>query len=185
MKNTKQSIKKAVENVGSQLKDTKGADFEAMSRNLFKRDFLMKDALGMSDNMVEGIYGQAYRLYNNGKYKDAAHLFRLLVMLNSTESKYLMGLAACFHMMKEYKSATETYALCSMLDGNNPLPHFHASDCYLQMKDSGSAIISLTMAIKRAEGKPEFQILKDRAMLTLEALKKDLSEKFKNPGSTE
>jgi len=87
--------------------------------------------------------------------------------------------------MKEYKSATDTYMLCSMIDGNNPLPHFHASDCYLQMKDSGSAIICLTMAISRSEGKPEFQILKDRAVLTLEALKKDLSDKMKNPGSTE
>lgn len=185
MKNTKQSIKKAVADVGSNVKDTYTKDIEAMSGNLFKRDFLMKDALGMNDNMVEGIYGQAYRLYNNGKYKDAAHLFRLLIMLNSTESKYLMGLAACFHMMKEYKSASETYALCSLMDGENPLPYFHSSDCYIQMKDVGSAIITLTMAIKRAEGKPEFQMLKDRAVLTLEALNKELSENIKKADSGE
>ncbi len=160
MKNPKQGIKKAVENVGSELKARKEKDLKILSGNLFKRDYLMKDILGMSDNMVEGIYGQAYRLYNNGKYKDAAHLFRLLIMLNSTEPKYLMGLAACFHMMKEYKSATETYTLCAMLDGDNPLPHFHSSDCYLQMKDAGSAIISLTMAIKRTENKPEYNTLK-------------------------
>lgn len=177
MKTTKQSVKKTIENVGTKLKETHGTDWEALSGNLFKRDFLMKDMLGMSDNMLEGIYGQAYRLYNNGKYKDSAHLFRLLIMLNSSEPKYLMGLGACFHMMKEYQSACETYALCAMIDGNNPLPHFHSSDCYLQMKDLASAIIALTMAIKRAEGKPEYKTLHDRATLTLEALKKQLSEK--------
>lgn len=184
MKNTREGIKKSVEKVGSQVKDQTEIAMKVMSSNFFKRDFLMKDMLGMNDNMLEGIYGQAYRLYNNGKYKDAAHLFRLLIMLNSAEPKYLMGLAACFHMMKEFKSATESYALCAMLDDGNPMPHFHSSDCYLQMKDIGSAIIALSMAIKRTEGKPEWQTLKDRASLTLDALKLELSEKMKGAEET-
>ena len=126
--------------------------------------------------MVEGIYGQAYRLYNTGKYKEAAQIFRLLIMINSTEPKYAMGLAACFHLMKDYKSATNTYSLIGIIDPQNPIPFYHSSDCFMQMGDQASALVMLEMAIKRAGEKPEFRTLKDRAILTAESLKKELAK---------
>jgi type III secretion system low calcium response chaperone LcrH/SycD len=133
-----------------------------------------KEAMGLTDGMVEGMYGQAYRLYNTGKYADAIQLFRLLIMLNPTDAKYTLGLAACMHMLKEYRNAIELYTMCAALDPVSPLPLYHLSDCYLQIKDKFSALVSLEMTVKRAGEKTEYKVLKDRAQLTIESLRKDL-----------
>lgn len=172
---TKNEIKKeSLEAAEESLKKI-GVAIEDLGDKILKKGMLPKDALGLSDAVVEGIYAQAYRLYNTGKYVEASHLFRMLVMLNTTESKYILGLAACFHMMKEYQNAVQTYAMCGILDPESPIPHYHASDCYVQMKDYLSAIIALDLAVQRAGEKPEYSKIKERALMTIESLKKTMS----------
>ena len=134
-----------------------------------------KDAMGVSNSYLENVYAQAYRLYNTGKYSEAAHMFRLLIMLNAMEPKYILGLAACFHMLKEYYDAIQSYTMCSALDPENPIPHYHSSDCFIQMKDYLSAMICLELAIARAGDKPEYAKMKERAQLSLESLKQQVS----------
>ena len=135
----------------------------------------MKDVLGLNEQMIEGIYGQAFRLYNTGKYKEASQLFRLLIVLNSSDPKYVMGLAACLHMMKEYMAAAELYTLCSFLDPRSPIPGYHASDCYIALGDRSSAIAVLEMAVARSNQRSEYSQLKDRALLTIASLQQELS----------
>lgn len=173
----KEQAVKGMEEFAAKIKGEKGEKFREVTRGALGEKLIPKNALGMSDAMVEGLYAQAYRLYNTGKYKDASQLFRLLLTLNATEPKYAMGLAACFHMIKEYHNAINTYSLCGIMDADSPIPHYHASDCYLQLKDRISAIISLEMAIKRAGDKEEYRALKDRALMTVENLRKELGEK--------
>lgn len=177
MKSEEPGIRKGAKKVAEGVKEKTEQDFELLAKQVMEKGRLPKDAWGYSDAMVEGIYGQAYRLYNTGKYKDAIQLFRMLIMLDSTETKYVMGLAACFHMMKAYKQAAETYTLCAVLDKETPIPHFHASDCYLAGDDKISALVALKMAIERAGEKPEFTTLRDRAKLTADNLKKELDLK--------
>jgi type III secretion system low calcium response chaperone LcrH/SycD len=176
MKGEQQQIKKAAGDIGTSANTKDDKDLEAAVRRATRKGSTAKDALGLTDAMVEGIYGQAYRLYNTGKYKDAIQLFRLLIMLNTTEPKYVIGLAACFHMQKEYKSAVDIYSMVSVIDPQSPLPFYHASDCYMQMGDPLSASIALELAIKRAADKPEFKALKERATLTIESLKKQIAQ---------
>lgn len=146
-----------------------------ITEKMVKDGMTPQDSLGISRNVLESIYAQAYRLYNTGKYIDATHLFRMLIMMNAMEPKYQLGLAACFHMIKEYENAVQTYTLCSALDPESPVPHYHASDCFIQMKDNLSAMISLELAIKRAANKEEYSKMKERALLSLESLKKQLA----------
>lgn len=145
-----------------------------LTEKMVKQGLPPKDAMGISNQLLEGIYAQAYRLYNTGKYVDATHLFRMLILFDSQESKYVLGLAACFHMLKEYKNAIQTYTMCSILDSQNPLPQYHASDCFIQMKDYLSAIVCLEIAIKLAGEKPEYAKMKERAVLSLESIKNQL-----------
>lgn len=175
MKHLKQKMKQATKMAGEYMKDKNSEAMKQHAQDVMKNGFSIKDMIGVKDEAVEAIYGQAYLLYNTGKYRDAAEVFRLLVMLNSTEVKYLLGLGACFHMLREYENAASIYTLCSIIDPNTPIPHFHVSDCYLQMGDKHSAYIALKMAIARADNKPEFAIMKERAQITLEGLKKDVS----------
>ncbi len=177
MEHEEVEVKKAIEKVGEGLK---GGDLAAqvaeITLSFLKTGVLPKEALGFNDAKVEAIYGQAYRLYNTGRYPEAIELFRLLIGLDSAEPRYTLGLAACFHMMKEYENAAKIYLVAAMLDPENPVPNFHASDCYIQMKDPASAVLFLEMAMDRAGSKPEYQVLKDRAKLTIESLKREIEK---------
>lgn len=179
MKGEEKQVKKAVEQAGEAVKQTSTTDYEKLMQKATANAVTPKDLLKISDAQAEGIYAQAYRLYNTGKYKDACNLFRLLVMINPTEAKYTLGMAACFHMQKEYKTAADMYMLCSVIDSASPIPPFHASDCYIQMKDFVSALFSLELAAQKAGQKPEYKVLKDRATLTIAAIKKEMGIKEK------
>jgi type III secretion system low calcium response chaperone LcrH/SycD len=176
MKHAKQAIKKAVQQTGERIGQKRGEAFSQMTNKALQKGASIKDVLGIADASIESVYGQAYLLYNTGRYRDAAEIFRLLIMLNSTEPKYLMGLAACYHMLKEYLSAASTYNLVSIIDPNNPIPYFHASDCYIHTGDKTAAAVMLEMAVKRAGDKPEFATLLQRAAITLDALKKEITQ---------
>lgn len=176
MKSDQEQLKKAAQQLGKAYADQKKT--EPMVDKVLRGGFTPKDMIGMTDEMVEGIYGQAYRLYNNGKYQDAIQLFRLLVMADSTDPKFIMGLAACFHMMKEYKNAGQIYSLCGMVDPGNPIPHYHASDCFIKLGDLPSAIVELKLTIDYSEGKPEYQTIHDRAKMNLKAVEEELHKKM-------
>lgn len=139
---------------------------------IWKQGMSPKEAMGVSNSYLEGVYAQAYRLYNTGKYAEAVHLFRMLVMLNAMEPKYMMGLAACFHMLKDFSNAIQNYTIASVLDPGNPIPHYHCSDCSIQMKEYLSAMLYLELTLERCGEKPEFAKMKERAQLSLESLKK-------------
>jgi len=179
MKGEQEQLKKASESVGTDFKGKAGginSRVQMPLKRVVKKGATAKEMLGLTDAMVEGIYGQAYRLYNNGKFREANQLFRLLIMINPTEPKYVMGLAAGFHMLKEYKSAADCYQVVGVTDALNPIPLYHSSDCYLQMGDPASALIALQMAVKRSGDKVEYKILKDRALMTIQSLQKDITK---------
>lgn len=172
---TKGQMKKEALNLAKENKLNAESAFAELTNRIFKKGMLPKDAMGINNNVLEGIYAQAYRLYNTGKYVEATHLFRMLILMNATEPKYVLGLAACFHMLKEYNNAISTYTMCSVLDPQNPIPYYHSSDCFIQMKDFISAMICLELAIQKSNDKPEYATLKERASLTLESLKQQHS----------
>lgn len=174
MKGEEEHVKKAVSKVAEDYDEKVLQNVMDTTLNIVQKGISPKDAMGVSDEQSEAIYAQAYRLYNTGKYQEAIHLFRVLIFLLPNEYKYSLGLAACFHMLKEYDNAIRAYMVAGLLDGNSPIPHFHASDCYIQMQDPASAILMLDMAINKAANKPEFQILKDRALLMMSSLKKEM-----------
>ncbi len=176
MRGEQQEIKKAAATVGATVKGKEEPPFKAIMDRVSKEGKAPKDVLGLTDAMIEGIYGQAYRLYNTGKYQDASRIFRLLLMINASEPKYAMGFAACFHMAKEYKAAVDAYMLAANLDPGNPIPFFHASDCYIQLKDPVSATVALQMVVKRSGDKPEYKTIKDRAVMSIEGLKKEIAQ---------
>jgi type III secretion system low calcium response chaperone LcrH/SycD len=149
-------------------------EYTRAAEKILKEKMTPKDAMGVSASYLENVYAQAYRLYNTGKYGEGVHLFRILIMLNPMEPKYLLGLAACFHMLKDYDNAIQTYTMCSALDPTTPIPHYHTSDCFIQQKDYVSAMISLELAIERSGDKQEFNKIKERSLMSLQSLKKQL-----------
>jgi type III secretion system low calcium response chaperone LcrH/SycD len=155
---------------GSAAATLKGILSQAINSGIMPRQ-----ALKLSDDTMEAIYGQGYNLYNQGKYKEASYVFRLLMLLDYLTSKYMMGLAACLHRLHDYKQAANTYLLCGTLDPKNPLPHYHAADCYLQLQVPMLAILSLGLAVAAAGDQPQYAIIKERASLMRETLTQQLN----------
>jgi type III secretion system low calcium response chaperone LcrH/SycD len=148
-------------NAGKQAQETLKELMEAV----IKKGIMPKQALQIADETMEAIYTQGYNLYNQGKYFEASYLFRLLMMLDPITPKYTLGVAACLHRAKDFKNAANIYTLCAALDPTNPLPHFHAADCYLKLKAFELARFSLSMAINIAGEQPQYTIVKERAIL--------------------
>lgn len=169
---TKGDIKRDAEKHAKEVFERFEGSINDFLDKILKKKMIPKDAAGLDNKSLEGVYAQAYRLYNTGKYIEAVHLFRMLILLNPAESKYVMGMAACFHMLKEYKNAIHTYTMCSLIDPESPIPYYHCSDCFIQMKDYLSAMMCLQMAIDKAGDKPEFAKVKERAVMSMESLQK-------------
>lgn len=146
---------------------------EALEKAL-KKGIMPKTALQIGDETMEAIYTQGYNLYNQGKFKEASYMFRLLMLLDFTTPKYVLGLAASAHRLKDYANAANLYLLCAALDPTNPLPHFHAADCYLQLKLPTIALFSLGMAVTASGTQPQYALVKDRAALMKQALDEQL-----------
>jgi tetratricopeptide (TPR) repeat protein len=80
------------------------------------------------------------------------------------------------HLLKEYRNAIELYTMAAALDKKSPLALYHLSDCYIQIQDKLAALVALELVVKRAENNPAHQVIKDRAVMTLKSLRKDLEE---------
>ena len=173
MSSKEEEMMEAVINMAEGNKKTIKGGAEAIVSNLFEHGMLPKDALGIGDKNVEKLYAEAYQLYNMGRYEEAMHAFSGLHMLDITESRYIFGLAACSHMLKHYEAAAENYMRCSLYDPTDPIPYYHAADCYIEVDDIVGALIALHMVLKRAGDKPEYSVMKDRAQMTIATLKKE------------
>lgn len=160
-------------NFGAPGKKAEAAVKQIMEAAL-KKGIMPKQALQISDDTMEAIYTQAFTLYSQSKYRDASYIFRLLMLLDFTTPKYVLGLAACAHRVQDYTNAANLYFLCAALDPQNPLPHFHAADCYMQLGAIAVATYSLELAIGIAGDQPIYQAIKQRAELMKEALDKQL-----------
>lgn len=174
MKGEERQVGQVVEKLGNELEKKAGGNYTGAVKKATTGSLSLLKFLNLDEVKIETIYARAYRLYNTGKYVEAAQIFRYLMLVNPGDTRYFLGLAACCHLLKDYKSAVLVYLLCDLLDDKSPIADFHASDCYLQMDDKVSALISLNLAIQKSGEKPEYQVLKSRASLTAETLKKEL-----------
>ena len=161
---------------GKQVEETIKKLLEAA----LKKGVMPKTALQLGDDTMEAIYTQAYNLYNQGKYTESSYIFRLLMMLDPITAKYTLGVAACLHRMNDYQNAANIYMLCAALDSTNPLPHFHAADCYLKLKAYELAVFCLNMTISAAKDQPQYAVVKERATLMRDNLNKQLDAEVAN-----
>jgi type III secretion system low calcium response chaperone LcrH/SycD len=133
--------------------------------------------LRLTDQMIEQAYDRGHQLYKTGQYKEALSFFHLLSILNPKHPKYLMGIAACHHMRKEYEEAHHYYNMAAMFDEENPIPIYHMADCLIKMDDPLNALIALEVGLPRCDSSPRFATLKDRMKMMMQQLDGVLREK--------
>ncbi len=104
------------------------------------------------------LYATAYNLYNDGDYGMAAKVFTKLVLSAPLNRGFWKGLASSEQMKKEYTAALHAWCMVVLLNDKDPLPHFHAAECYLSQDNAEEANKALKAAeqlldLKTDEGK--------------------------------
>lgn len=167
------------EGLSKAMGDAAGLGGETLTKAfqaMYEHDHSASEILGLKPEQMEGVYGQAYRLFNNGQYEQAKNIFRLLACLDSMEPKYTLGIAACAHMEKRFCSAAALYYAVNTIDPQNPVPLYHKSDCHMQLGEYENAERDLKKTIALCGEKEEFSVIKDRSQMTLKTIEKIYAE---------
>ncbi|MBN1914895.1 MAG: SycD/LcrH family type III secretion system chaperone [Parachlamydiales bacterium] len=104
------------------------------------------------------LYAQGYAFYQQGQYEKGAEIFKILTLHDPMEEKFFKGLASCYQMQGFFEKATESWAICALLDKNDPYPHFHAAECLISLGEKNDAIKALLEAKKRLSTKNKKQL---------------------------
>lgn len=170
MESKQEMIKEAVDKMAEKFPDEdKNKHIEALTK-VFEEGMLPQDALGFSQDFVEMLYAYAYKLFQSGKFDEAATAYKYLMVLCPFDVRQPMALAACYHKKRNYADAISNYIVATVLAPDSPMPYYHASDCFLKSDDKDGAIFMLTKAVEKAKENPEYAALLQRAELSLEQL---------------
>lgn len=131
----------------------------------------VQEAMNLSADLVEEIYALAYNYYHQGKYNEAVSLFYLLVSMSPKEFKYLLGLAATYHQLKDYHSAAIGFYLAAWQKPEDPYPIYYIADCMLKLNQDKESLPFLKQAIRLSKDKPEYVSLRERCKLIRERIK--------------
>ena len=104
---------------------------------------------------LENLYASAYHLYSQGSYAKATELFIQLTLSNPYEIIYWKGLAGSYQMQSMWEEALHAWALCSLLNEEDPESHFHAAECLFSNNEKQEALKALCIAKRLCkEGDP-------------------------------
>lgn len=101
----------------------------------------------LSENSSKALYSLAHEFYRNAKYNEAKQFFKYLTVANPFEESYWVGLAACCHMLEDYKTAIEHYSIAALQNPNNPYTHWHAAECFFADNNLDQAKTALESAL--------------------------------------
>ncbi len=90
---------------------------------------------GFSDDEIEAVYNVAYNFYQQHQYDKAETLFFFLALHEHTDSRFSLGLGGCHQLMGKYSQAITAYSCAALADATNPMPAFHACECYMALGD--------------------------------------------------
>lgn len=134
-------------------------------RKMEKEGMSLKDATGVTEELLEEIYALAHGYYNQGKYIEANSLFQFLIGTSPAEYKYALGLGATFHQMGVYQEATYGFYLAHTIDEESPIAPYYIIDCFLKQgrKEEAKELAQLTLEL--CGKREEFEEIKQRCEL--------------------
>lgn len=173
----KEMIQKAVDKMSTEFPNEDKKKYITLLTKIIEEGVYPKDAMGLSDEFIEMLYAYAYKLFQSGKFEEAATTYKFLMTVSPADIRHPMALAACFHKMQNYTGALTTYIACTFIAPDDPMPYYHASDCFLKLNDPEKAIGMLKFAVEKAKAKPEYTALQERAERSIEHLQGTLDGK--------
>ena len=88
-----------------------------------------------SNDDLRVLYTLAYTLYQGNDYEQAKRIFQQLAACKPFTKKYWIGLGSCWQMEHSYTDALKAWGMAALIDASDPIPHYHAVECYLALED--------------------------------------------------
>lgn len=146
---------------------------------IFTQGVKPQTALGLSQKAVDALYNSAYHLYMQGNYDKAIKTFQFLCLLDPAQYRFMFALGAAHQMKKNFMAAATYFTTAAFLDPSNPAPYYHAAECYLNLNDVESALLSLDSVIQIAKKNKKYETFQERARLIKKSIQE--LEKSKTP----
>ncbi len=108
-------------------------------------------SLSMNNEETEHFYTYGFSQYEGGNYKEAIEVFRILCTNHPTVSRFWFALGASLQQAGQYEESLRAWAIAAMLSPKDPMPHFHAAECYLSVKNLKDALFALKETTLRTE----------------------------------
>lgn len=131
-----------------------------------------QDMVGFKDSTMERLYAKARALFLHERYEEAADAFVFLTTLNPHYYVYWIGLAMSEHLSGYYQEALGAYAMASICDPNNPIPHYHAATCYRYLSDATHELVALELAIRCCGDNKQHAMVKHKSKKLRSLIKK-------------
>ncbi len=125
---------------------------------------------GLTDDELEAVYTLAYGFYASGKYEDALDMFRFLCLHRYIEPRFWFGFGAACQMCGHTPAALQAYAICGLLDTDDPQIPLRAAECFRLLGDEKNARSALDAALTIAGANPKHASVVERANMMRAAL---------------
>lgn len=101
----------------------------------------------ISSETLNEFYNAALHFHEHNEFEKAADAFYFLCVIKPMIPNVWMGYGHSQQSLKRYESALYAYAIATLLDINNPKPHYFSALCYENLHEHHNAINSLDLAL--------------------------------------
>ena len=104
----------------------------------------------LSEAEKEALYAFAFDAYTCENYSEGIRLFKYLTATSSLTSKYWKGLASCLQLTSQFQEALNCWSMVVLLEETDPMPHFHAAQCFIALNNQEDAMKAINLAAEMA-----------------------------------
>ncbi len=94
----------------------------------------LAQALSVSPAVADVMYARAHSWFSLGRVDRAQTLFRALCLLDERNADYWIGYGVCLRMAQQSDSAWKAFEIAAILRPDWAVPHFHALELSLSLR---------------------------------------------------
>lgn len=117
------------------------------------------------DKEQQILYSSAFSLYQQKNYSAATPLFTQLCLSDPFQEDFWRGLASSLQMQLKWKESIHAWGISALLKECDPLPHFHAAECFFSLNEKEESKKALLQAEKRLEKSSNPDLLSNITLL--------------------
>lgn len=145
-------------------------DREAMNAQIDAGEGSLMSLMGVQPAFVEFAYSQATQAYDLRDLKKAYALFHFLHQLNSSDPRFMMGIAATAQLKGDFTDAQYWYLLADHFMDTDPMIACYLSECFAKTDQPLQQKLFLEIAQERCNKSAQYDTLKARIGLMLKEM---------------